>query len=162
MQHTSWQQLDRRTEQVFCEGDQVRDLSQIVVIEADASIDVANTAVASPPVSATDHGLESCRITQCGPANVTVEATLQRPGFVVLNDAFADGWTCTLVQDGGHTVPLPVLRANRVMRAIGLPAGDHHLVFRYRPAAVVWGGVISGLSWLAVLAASIVGRWCAG
>lgn len=158
-QHTSWQQLDRRTQQVFCEGDQVRDLSRIVVIEADAPIEVANTAVAVPLVSATEHGLESCRITQSEPAEVTVEATLQQPGFLVLNDACADGWTCTLVHDGGQRVPLPVLRANRVMRAIALPAGDHRLVFRYRPAAVVWGGVISGLSWLAVLVACIVGRW---
>ncbi len=147
----SWQELDRRTRQVFCEGDRVRDLSQVVVIEADEPSLVA-AAESVPPARplAEDEGPEACVVTDQGPTEVRVEATLQRPGFVVLNDAFADGWNCTCDGGTGSAASVPVLRHNRVMRGVALPAGRHHLVFRYRPAAVVWGGLISVLSGLAL------------
>ena len=89
-----------------------------------------------------------CAITVDQPTRVEVEATLPRAGFLVLNDAFAEGWTCECQSGSGHRSRLPVWCANRVMRCVALPAGQHQLVFRYRPYGVIWGGLISGLCWL--------------
>jgi hypothetical protein len=49
---------------------------------------------------------------------------------------------------------VPILRTNRVMRGALLPAGTHRLVYRYRPESVIYGGAISGLALVALLAAA--------
>jgi hypothetical protein len=89
-----------------------------------------------------------CTITMDRPSRVEIEATLARSGYLVLNDAFADGWTCESRSGSGGPTRLPVMRANRVMRCVALPAGRHHVVFRYRPKSVAWGGLTSGFCWL--------------
>ncbi len=88
-------------------------------------------------VSALDLGLD----------RVTLEATLERPGLVVLLEAWDPGWTATV--DG---VPAPVLRANLVFRAVPVPAGRHRVEMRYRPREVVHGLVLSALAMTALVA----------
>ena len=72
------------------------------------------------------------------PTRTVIEASLRRPGLVVLADRFESGWRLTI--DGR---PAPILRANLLMRAAAVAAGSHTLVFTYRPASVRLGAWIS-------------------
>ena len=74
------------------------------------------------------------------PDRVELEATLQRPGIVVLADVYYPGWTLTI--DGQAA---PVYRANRMMRGAAVSAGRHTLVYTYRPASFRVGLVVSCL-----------------
>jgi hypothetical protein len=138
--------LRGRTRQVLLADGKPRDLRRQVVLES--------TGVAQGTMRATadniDAGLESCHVVQAGASRLTISARLAHAGWLVVNDAYATGWHARLWAPDGVR-PLPVLRANRVMRAVALPAGEHRVEFEYRPASVRCGLAISGLS-LALLA----------
>jgi uncharacterized membrane protein YfhO len=87
---------------------------------------------------------------------VEIAVTLTEPGCLVFNDTFYPGWHAVRVTDGVFH-ELEIYRANRLMRAVLLPAGQHRVVFTYRPQRVAIGGVVSGCAWLLLLAYGI--RW---
>jgi hypothetical protein len=80
-----------------------------------------------------------------------IEATLQRPGLLVLNDTMLAGWTATI--DG---VSAPLIEVNGLVRGVWLAAGPHRVSMRYVPPGLVMGGLVSlaallvtgGLAWL--------------
>jgi hypothetical protein len=83
---------------------------------------------------------------------------------VVLSDLYYPGWECT-AETGGEKQNVPIFRCNRVMRGTVLPAGEHRLVYRYRPWSIVWGGVVSGVTAVGLAAATVFAwlrRWRAG
>jgi hypothetical protein len=83
-----------------------------------------------------------------GPQRVEIKATLERPGLVILADAYYPGWRLTI--DGK---PAPIYRANRLMRGAAVPAGEHVLVYTYEPRSfriglfISVGGVVALLIW---------------
>jgi hypothetical protein len=79
-------------------------------------------------------------------AEVKMEAKLTRGGLVVLNDAWARGWS---VQVDGH--PAQPLQVDDVMRGVDVPAGDHTILWRYKVPGLELGGVISLISLLVIL-----------
>lgn len=81
---------------------------------------------------------------------LVLEARLTSPGHVVLVDAHAPGWRARV--DG---TPAEVLRANRVFRAVAVPAGLHRLELVYRPSGVLWGAGLSAVGLVALLAAAL-------
>jgi uncharacterized membrane protein YfhO len=81
---------------------------------------------------------------------VTIDADLDRPGLLVLGDAYYPGWRASV--DGVETKIYP---ANYVMRSVMLPTGKHRVVFRYAPASFRIGATISLIA--LVLVAAIVG-----
>ncbi|MHB1555847.1 MAG: hypothetical protein ACYC61_00065 [Isosphaeraceae bacterium] len=68
-------------------------------------------------------------MTRYEPQRVEIRADLRRPGLVVLADVLDPGWVLTI--DGK---PAPIWRTNRMMRGALVPAGDHALVYEYRPS----------------------------
>jgi len=70
------------------------------------------------------------------------------PSYLVLNDAYYPGWEAWL--DGR---PVPIRRADYLMRAIQVPAGTHRLVFTYAPLSYLAGLAISVASALAIVVA---------
>jgi hypothetical protein len=82
----------------------------------------AESAASTPPSAA------GARITKYEPDDVTVEAELPKPGFVLLLDTYFPGWTATV---DGRTVPIS--RADYVYRAVRVPSGRHVVAFTYRP-----------------------------
>ena len=78
-------------------------------------------------------------------SRVAVE-TLLTTGLVVVADMHYPGWTLTV--DGR---PAEILKTNRAMRGVSLPAGTHHLVFRYEPGSFRLG-ILLTLAGLAALA----------
>ena len=55
----------------------------------------------------------------------------QEGGVVVFSEIYYPGWTCTI--DGN---PTPIVRANYVLRAVNVPAGEHEVVMTFDPQTV--------------------------
>jgi hypothetical protein len=93
----------------------------------------------------------AARIVLDGANKVTVRFDAARPGVLVLNDLYFDGWKAQL--DGRDTTIRP---ANVAFRAVAVPAGRHEVSFSYRPASLVVGFPVSALAVLGVIACGVV------
>jgi hypothetical protein len=85
------------------------------------------------------------------PQHAELDVSLERPGLVILADAYYPGWTLT-VDDR----PATILRANRMMRGVALDAGKHHLVYEYRPRSFALGKVATLVGFVGLMA---LGFW---
>ncbi|HET6204857.1 MAG TPA: YfhO family protein [Planctomycetota bacterium] len=86
------------------------------------------------------------------PEEVEVSVRGSGGGYLVTSEVFYPGWTATL---GG--TPVPIERANYAWRAVALPAGDHTIVFRYRPLSFSLGVASSAAGALFLLACAAFG-----
>jgi len=73
--------------------------------------------------------------------------------MLVINDSWGSGWKA-YVDD----VEQPVLRANYAFRGVVLSEGEHRVVLRYRPSALLISLVISGGTFLFLM---ILGAYAA-
>lgn len=69
-------------------------------------------------------------------------------GFLFVSDTFYPGWRAFV--DGAER---PILRAEGAFRAVAVPAGDHEVRMRYRPASFTLGLATTGVALLACAAA---------
>ena len=78
----------------------------------------------------------------------------QQGGVVVFSEIYYPGWTCTI--DGQAT---EIARANYVLRAIKVPAGEHEVVMTFDPQTVHITEAIaySALAVLAVMLLALLG-----
>jgi hypothetical protein len=88
-----------------------------------------------------------------GPTRVVLEASLRRPGLIVLADTYDPDWQLTI--DGR---PAPVWRANLLMRAAAVTAGSHTLAYTYRPASVRLGSWASLTGLIALIGLALWAR----
>jgi hypothetical protein len=88
-------------------------------------------------------------VEESSPQRTVLEASLTRPGLVILAEVFYPGWKLTI--DGQ---PAPIYRANRLMRAAAVKEGKHRLVYTYEPRSVQVGAAISLLGIVALLAST--------
>jgi hypothetical protein len=88
-------------------------------------------------------------------AAVAIHAELDRPGLVVLNDAWAPGWTVQV--DGRDATPV---RVNDVMRGVAVGAGTHDVKWRYHVPGLRVGVLLSLLGLL--LCAGLAVAMCRG
>lgn len=94
----------------------------------------------------------SVRVTDERNARVALRARLTRPSVVLLDDAWAPGWSVRI--DGR---PAHALQADVVLRGVVVPAGEHEVVWSYRVpglrAGIALGiaGLLGTLAWAAVL-----------
>jgi uncharacterized membrane protein YfhO len=75
------------------------------------------------------------------------------PAVLVTSDLYLPGWSATV--DGRSATVRP---ANLAMRAVAVPAGEHTVVFRYRPNGFRYGVVLALVGALALLARAGVPR----
>lgn len=68
-------------------------------------------------------------------------------GLLVVSETYYPGWKAYV--DGK---PVQVLEAFGAFRSAVVPAGEHQVVFIYRPLTVLWGAVLSALGVLLVIA----------
>jgi hypothetical protein len=90
---------------------------------------------------------ESVTVVKHEPQRVELRASLDRPGLVILADAYYPGWRLTI--DGKIA---PIFRTNRMMRGAAVPAGEHKLVYTYEPRSFALGAVVSLAGAIALLA----------
>jgi hypothetical protein len=88
------------------------------------------------------------------PNQATIQLTLEQPGYLVLMDAFYPGWRATV---DGQVVEIE--RANYAFRALALEAGEHEVVFTYRPRSLIAGTIVSSAALIALLLALAVLVW---
>jgi hypothetical protein len=62
------------------------------------------------------------------PEEVELQVETPEPATLILLDAFDPGWQAVL--DGGE--PVPIMRANGLVRAVPVPGGTHTVTFRDR------------------------------
>jgi hypothetical protein len=74
----------------------------------------------------------SGRVTRLLATTVDVSFSADCDRLLVFTDSWAPGWSATI--DG---TPVPVLRVNNAIRAVMAPAGDHSLVWHYRPRFLI-------------------------
>jgi hypothetical protein len=86
--------------------------------------------------------------------HVDVRVRARRPGYLILTDTFYPGWEATV--DGADA---PILPANVAFRAVRVPAGEHLVSFRYRPASVMVGAAVSGMTAYAMAIAGAILWW---
>jgi Bacterial membrane protein YfhO len=80
-------------------------------------------------------------------AQVVLRANLRHRGVVVLDDAWAPGWSVTV--DGR---PARARRADVVMRGVVVPAGEHRIEWRYDVPGLRTGALLSLSGVLAMIA----------
>jgi hypothetical protein len=129
------------------------DLFRRVIVEAasDAAIAPPEASLRGPPPTQ-----DACRIVVDEPQRVVVEASLAAAGMLVLADTFHPDWQATLVTDDGGSQPLPIFRANRMHRAVSLPAGRHRVEFRHRSQTFARTAGLTLAAWAAWAAAVIM------
>ncbi|MFO0960053.1 MAG: hypothetical protein U0800_21895 [Isosphaeraceae bacterium] len=96
-------------------------LRQVAMVEA-ADRDALAAALDRQPPGPD----ESVKVVEYSPNRVAIEATLERPGLVVLADVFYPGWKLEI--DGQAA---PIVRANHLQRGALVAAGTHRLVYLY-------------------------------
>ncbi|MCC6763040.1 MAG: YfhO family protein [Deltaproteobacteria bacterium] len=94
------------------------------------------------------------RVVRYEPREVQIEADVDAPGYLVLTDTYYPGWQATV--DGMAT---PIYAANHVVRAVRVTAGHHVVTFRYEPASVRTGLLISLAALCAIGALAVTDRW---
>ena len=82
-----------------------------------------------------------CTLARPADAEARLTCDVTAPGYAVLLDAWAPGWSATV--DGRE---VPVARADLVARAVRVEPGARTIVFRYTPPGFWLGAAISALA----------------
>jgi hypothetical protein len=94
-----------------------------------------------PPVLQPSGGAtneDTVSITQLSANQIMLATSTAQPRFLVLSEMYFPGWHATI--DGVET---PIYRTNYLFRGIAVPAGQHTVMFVYRPVSALIGAVIS-------------------
>jgi uncharacterized membrane protein YfhO len=92
-------------------------------------------------------------ITGYSPDRVDLSIPDGPAGVLVLTDAFGPGWVATV-----DDVAAPVGPVDLAFRGVVVPAGHHHVVFRYVPVATYVGLILAALAAFATLAGALLVR----
>jgi len=126
---------------------------------ADSGFDASRTVVVeqdqpgAQALAGTNGASGSARIVAERNAGVTLRATLDRPGVVVLGDQLLDGWRVRV--DGR---PATALRVNAVLRGVAVDAGGHTIEWSYRVPGLRAGVALSSVAVVLLLAIAAAPR----
>jgi hypothetical protein len=84
---------------------------------------------------------------------VVILARAKKPGYLVLADTDYPGWKVTV--DGR---PAEIVQSNGLHKAVALSAGNHEVVFQYRPYSLFWAFVLTGIALLGLLLILLRGK----
>jgi hypothetical protein len=102
---------------------------------------------------------ENVQIASYTDSEVTLLATLQANGTVVLGDSNYPGWHCWVTDSqSAETWEQPIVPVNGVLRGIELTAGTYSVAFKYQPASFRIGAAVSFVTWVAICFAVVFWR----
>jgi O-antigen/teichoic acid export membrane protein len=96
----------------------------------------------------------AAEVIEYAPNAITLRSTAAFGGTLVLADVYFPGWVVTV---NGESAEL--LRANGIMRAVRLPAGEHIVRFEYRPVSLRVGGLLTFMGLLAGASLAVAAVW---
>ena len=132
----------------------VRDLDAAYRVAATSSPDPAETAlVEAPTASGLAAGSGRVAWRRLSPDHLEVAATMDRPGVVVVSEAYDPGWRARV--DGRDQAVYP---CDLALMAVEVPAGSHTVVLRYRPPSWPLALTLSGAGVLVAIAGLVSGR----
>ena len=113
--------------------------AELEVLVSGASVGDETVAMehAGPQPESTGRVLGATRTAQA----LRIEAESPANAILVINDAYAPGWQATI--DGS---PVPIWRADYLMRAVPWPEGRHILEMHYVAPGLAAGKVLSGVA----------------
>jgi hypothetical protein len=123
---------------------------QALAFAGDPAVAALRSAVVEAEVPAGIVGGEAAVVRDDAEA-VTIRTTSTGPSLLVLNDAWAEGWTATV--DGR---PVPIHPANYLARGVFVEAGEHEVAFSYRTPMLAIGWAIACAATLAVAVFALV------
>ena len=88
----------------------------------------AASRLSTAPLLSAESSPGIAKIVSAAPGRVEVATTSASRGLLMLHDLYYPGWTAEI--DGKAT---PILRADVLFRALEVPAGTHHITFRFVP-----------------------------
>jgi hypothetical protein len=83
---------------------------------------------------------QSLELIESHPERVELKVNATGPALAVLADQIYPGWAASV--DGK---PAEILRCNGFLRAVPVPAGQHTVVFEYRPMSLYAGFALAGV-----------------
>jgi hypothetical protein len=95
-------------------------------------------------ITGTAPGLETCtqadavQSLERGQTRVVIQVRMACKGMVILTDTFTPGWIATI--DGNA---VRIYETYGAVRSVVVPAGEHRVEFRYRPAPVFIGAALT-------------------
>ncbi len=89
---------------------------------------------------------DDSKIVSYKPERVEITATLASSGWLVLSDTYYPGWQATV--DGQ---PAEISQANVMFRAVALSAGEHTVLFEFKPRSLQIGAWVSGMTLVGLL-----------
>ncbi|HRV91520.1 MAG TPA: YfhO family protein [Anaerolineae bacterium] len=92
----------------------------------------------SEPSTPTPYAL---RTMYSSPQSLSITIDTSTPALLILSEPDYPGWQATI--DGQ---PAPILRADYILRAVPMPAGEHTVQLTFRPLSFIIGAVISGIT----------------
>jgi hypothetical protein len=114
-----------------------------------AALAVLETDPGSTPSATGAAGIADYR--EAAPEDVRIVAEASAPSILVVRNAWDEGWSATV---DGRSVP--VLRTDRFLQGVALPAGRHDVRLTYREPAIGTGLALSAIAWLGFLVALLV------
>jgi hypothetical protein len=94
---------------------------------------------------------EMCRVVSYASDEITVNARLNTPGFLVMSEINYPGWQAYV---NGKVTPL--LTGNYLFRTVFLEPGRHHVRFVFNPFSFKAGTVVSLVSVIGIIAGFII------
>lgn len=139
-------------------------LALMTTVDPRTTLLVSGDAAAYPPVAAPQPGApKAATITQAGSLEVLVDAVVDGPAWLVLNDSYAPGWRAFARPLGGDESAeseLPVELVNGNFRAVFLDDGGAYTVrFRYSPRSFILGALAGFMGGIIVVFAFGVWAW---
>jgi hypothetical protein len=110
---------------------------------ADAAIDLRHKALLSEPLAESleresAQGADRVSLDHYNSTAPDVSVHTNGRGLLVLSEIYYPGWKATV-----NGRPTGIIEVDGGLRAVIVPAGDSRVSLRYRPASVLWGGIIS-------------------
>lgn len=126
-------------------------------IIADSRFDPRSTVIVpqAPPLalSGVRPAEASAQITQYSPETIEIVVDTPENAVLTLAQPYYPGWQASI--DGAST---QITEAYTALSAVYVPTGHHTVTLRFVPYSVFAGAALSGIGWLAVLAALVQWR----
>ena len=116
-----------------------------------STFDPATTAISPTPLAEPITPVDSTSVIQVttleySPRMIAYAIETDAPRLLILSEVYYPaGWSATVNDE-----PAEILRANYLLRAVSVPAGNSTVTLRFEPASYVWGRRISMVSTVVV------------